>query len=279
MSSIIALSHPKPRIMRSVGRVLILFLCLAVVRTAVGAEVLPHRALYELSMLKNRDASLMALDGTMAFEWQDSCDGWSINQRSIMGFYYEGGESTDLNWSMVSWEAKDGLSYRFIVRQTTDGQHTDEFRGDATLRADGSGGEATYSAPDRHKVELPAGSFFPTAHSLKVVERAMESDPMLWAQVFDGSDAEGLFSVNVVVTPLTPEARKQADEQPALKGVPGWHISTAFYALEGQAAEPEHEQQLDLFANGVVERMVLDYGDFTVLGTLKRLEALPKPRC
>lgn len=265
--------------MRRLGRALILFLCVLAVPGAAGADILPHRALYELSMLKNRDASLIALDGNMAFEWQDSCDGWSINQRSIMGFYYDGGESTELNWSLVSWEAKDGLSYRFIVRQLSDGQQTDEFRGDATLRPDGSGGTATYSAPDRHTVALPAGGLFPTAHSLEIIERAAANKPMLWAQVFDGSDAEGLFGVHVVVTPLSVEARKQADQQPALKGVPGWHISTAFYAPSGQAAEPEHEQQLDLFANGVVDRLVLDYGDFTVLGTLKRLEPLPVPRC
>jgi hypothetical protein len=258
-------------------------LCLCAVLLAgealAGTDVLPHRALYELSMLRNRDAHVVAVDGDMAFEWQDSCDGWSVNQRSQMAFYYDSGETTKINWSLVSWEAKDGASYRFIVRQMTDGTLSDEFRGDASLSAPGGNGTAHYTAPEGHTVRLPRGSLFPSAHSLALLERAIAGETLFWAQVFDGSDAEGLFGVSAVITPLSAAARARADAEPSLKGVPGWHVALAFFAAEGQGAEPEHEQQLDLFANGVVDELELDYGDFTVLAALKKLEPLPDPNC
>jgi EipB-like len=244
-----------------------------------GTGILPHRALYELSMLHNRDANVLAVDGDMAFEWQDSCDGWSVNQRSQMAFYYGGGETTKINWSLVSWEAKDGGAYRFIVRQMTDGKLSDEFRGDASVAPEGGAGTAHYTAPDEHTVTLPSGSLFPSAHSLALLKRALAGDTLFWAHVFDGSDAEGLFGVSAVITPLSAAARARADAEPTLKGVPGWHIALAFYAPASQAAEPEHEQQLDLFENGVVDELQLDYGDFTVLAVLKKLEPLPTPKC
>lgn len=257
-------------------------LCLCVLPPGAGAmpgtEVLPHRALYELSMLSNRDANVIAVDGDMAFEWQDSCDGWSVNQRSQMAFYYDGGEVTKINWSLVSWEAKDGGAYRFIVRQITDGTLSDEFRGDATVGPEG-GGTARYTTPEAHSVPLPDGSLFPSSHSLALIERAVAGETLFWANVFDGSDAEGLFGISAVITPLSEAARERADAVPELKGVPGWHVALAFYAAAGQAAEPEHEQQLDLFANGVVDELELDYGDFTVLAALKKLEPLPEPKC
>jgi len=256
-------------------------LCLCALSAATDAtaatDLLPHRAVYELSMLRNRDANVLAVDGDMAFEWQDSCDGWSVNQRSQMAFYYDGGETTKINWSLVSWEAKDGGAYRFIVRQTTDGKLSDEFRGDATLKS--AGGSAHYTSPNDHTVALPEGSLFPSAHSLELLKHALAGETIFWAQVFDGSDETGLFGVSAVITPLTKAARERADTEPGLKGVPGWHVALAFFAPEGQGAEPEHEQQLDLFANGVVDKLELDYGDFTVLAALKRLEPLPDPKC
>lgn len=257
-------------------------LCLCAVfgaETRAATDVVPHRALYELSLLSSRDAAVVAVDGNMAFEWQDSCDGWSVNQRSQMAFYYDSGESTRINWSLVSWEAKDGGAYRFIVRQMTDGTLTDEFRGDASLSTPGGAGNARYTTPEARTVKLPSGSLFPSAHSLALLERAIAGETLFWAQVFDGSDAKGLFEVSAVITPLSAASRARADAEPALKGVPGWHVALAFFAPDSQGAEPEHEQQLDLFANGVVDELKLDYGDFTVVAALKRLETLPDPNC
>jgi hypothetical protein len=243
---------------------------------AAMVEPLPHRALYHMQILKS-GGDVSDVDGEMAFEWQDSCDGWSVMQRSQMDFLYSSGDSARVGWSLTSWESKDGKRYRFVSRELTNGQVISEYRGDADLSK--SGGEARYNKPQAHETKLPAGSFFPTQHSLVLIEQAMKGVPMLWAEVFDGSDQDGLFDVSAAITPLSDAARKEADQRPQLKGVPGWHVSLAFYAPTGQAAEPEHEQSLQLYANGIVDRLVLDYGEFSILGTLSKIETLPKPNC
>lgn len=242
------------------------------------AGILPHRALYNVQLLKS-GGDVADVDGQMAFEWQDSCDGWSVSQRSLMQFLYASGDEASIGWSLTSWEAKDGTSYRFVVRQLANGEPVAEYRGDAKLAADGSGGKANYSQPPSLTVPLPAGSLFPTQHSLALIERAAKGDQMVWRAVFDGSDEQGLFDVNAIITALPQAAREAADQRPELKGVPGWRVALAFYAPGSQAAEPEHEQNLQLYANGVVDRLELNYGEFTILATLSKLEPLPKPAC
>jgi envelope integrity protein B len=243
---------------------------------AAMVDPLPHRALYHMQILKS-GGDIADVEGEMAFEWQDSCDGWSVTQRSQMDFLYASGDAARVGWSLTSWESKDGTRYRFVSRELSNGQVVSEYRGDADLSK--NGGEARYNKPEPHHTHLPAGSLFPTQHSLALIEQALKGTPMLWAEVFDGSDADGLFAVSAAISPLPESARKAADQHRELKGVPGWHVSLAFYAPQGQAAEPEHEQSLQLYANGVVDRLVLDYGEFSILGTLSKIETLPKPNC
>ena len=46
-----------------------------------------------------------------------------------------------------------------------------------------------------------------------------------------------------------------------------------------KAAEPEYEINYSMQSNGVVRRYVIDYGDFTIIAELMRLEALTAPDC
>ena len=49
---------------------------------AAAAEIAPHRALYtmELATAKS-DSGVAAANGTMAYQWGETCDGWTIEQR------------------------------------------------------------------------------------------------------------------------------------------------------------------------------------------------------
>ena len=49
--------------------------------------------------------------------------------------------------------------------------------------------------------------------------------------------------------------------------------------MDETVSEPEHEQGLRLYANGIVDEMLLDYGDFVLRAELDVLEALPPLEC
>ena len=136
---------------------------------AFAVEFAPHKAVYDLSLGRTSSGSEIAdVSGVMTYEFADACDGWTVSQRSAMTFVYSNGEELQLGWSMVSWESKDGLRYRFYARQMQSGKEKEEFRGEARLNGVGDGGMAKYTSPSSYEVKLPAGTLFPTAHSFKL---------------------------------------------------------------------------------------------------------------
>jgi len=247
---------------------------------AGSIEIAPHRAVYDLTLAHASSNSEIAdVNGVMTFEWADTCTGWTVDQRSAMTFVYSTGEEVKLAWTLASWEAKDGLSYRFFVRQLQSGEVKQAFRGEAKLDGPGKGGVATYSIPEGLTVTLPPGTMLPTAHSIRLLEAAATGTKTVWAYLFDGTDEAGLFGVGAAMGPsrVVPD-RAPLVSSPLTAG-PTRHMSVAYFAATGQAAEPEQEQTLEIHDNGVVDFLLLDYGDFQVTARLSEIEGLSRPDC
>jgi hypothetical protein len=247
---------------------------------SAAVEIAPHKAVYELSLGRTaRGSEIANVSGVMTYEFADACEGWTVNQRSAMTFAYNNGEEVQLGWSMVSWESKDGLRYRFYARQIQSGQEKEEFRGEARLDGPGQAGKGSYTSPSSYEVDLPAGTLFPTAHSIKLLEESQKGGTLMWAMVFDGSDAEGLFGINAFLgRRVVPQQDAAAGADPLTAG-PSRHVELAFYSATGQAAEPEHERRLRLHDNGVVTDWRLDYAEFEVIAKLSQIEGLKAPSC
>ncbi len=238
-------------------------------------QIVPHRAVYSMELAGSRSSEVADVNGNMVFEWADACDGWAVTQRYRMTFLYANGEQSQVDYSLVTWESKDGLRYRFFARRREDGDEPQEVRGDATLDQPGGGGVARYSQPEDKTLALPPGTLFPTAHSLRLLERAEGGDWLVYAQVFDGSDDKGLFDVSAVMVP-----RPAGDSDgPAAGARLRWGVSLAFYPSGSPAAEPEHEQFVELRSDGVSEDLRFDYGSFAVHARLMKLEKLPAASC
>jgi hypothetical protein len=247
---------------------------------APAAEAaLPHKAVYSLSLGEMRSSSLVVeATGRFEFEWTDVCDGWAINQRFRIAFLYEDGHTVSSGWSLSSWEAKDGKRYRFFIRRFDASGESESVRGVAEIGADGSG-RATYSEPEARVIELPAGTLFPTGHTAHVLESAAAGSAPVWTLVFDGSGDEGLMGVSAALSPQLPPGSPTQFVSPLLRDQASWQVNMAFYQPDAANAEPEQEQILRLFANGVVDEMRLDYGDFVLNADLADLTALPQPNC
>ncbi len=245
---------------------------------AIAFETVPHRAIYGLSFGgSNGRGDVVDVTGTMAFELEDSCDGWSVTQRMVMSFAYSSGDTIDIGWNVVTWEAKDGLRYRFFVRNFEEGEVKEEFRGEARLDGPGRGGVAEYALPEGRTVALPAGTLFPTAHTLELLKRIEAGDPFFWATIFDGFNEDGLSDINAVVTAPRETDARASGRLPLLSAGPSSRVTLAFFDHAEQSAEPEQEQQFLVHMNGVVESITFDFGDFEVDGTLKELKQLPSP--
>lgn len=241
-------------------------------------EIAPHRAVYDLAFGgSSGHGEVVDVTGTMLFEWEDSCDGWSVTQRTAMTFSYQSGESVDLGWSVVTWESKDGQRYRFFVRNLENGQLKEEFRGEARLDGPGQGGVAEYTLPQAQTLALPAGTLFPTAHTLALLNHIEAGDTFFWATLFDGFDDKGLSDVSAVVISRQDTEVGAGGRWKLLSAAPSSRVTLAFFDRANDTAEPKHEQQLRLHGNGVVESITFDFGDFNVVGKLRELKDLPPP--
>ena len=248
-------------------------------------ELLPHRASYLLSLGRNLSGSdVVNVQGVMAYEFADACDGWTTTQKARLKFFYDDGRTDEVGWNLNSWESKDGKRYRFFMRNFDGDNVTSEYKGEAEMPAPGQAGVVRFETPAQKQLALPRGTLFPTAHSLALFRHLAAGDPTFLATVFDGSDDKGPMEISAALAGSSKPAAEQAKLSPLLAAGPVYRLSLAFFAPQGEAttgdeATPQQEQSISIYANGVIDRLGLDYGSFTVDAVLKKLEGLPAPGC
>ncbi len=252
----------------------------SVVSPAARAEVeiAPHRAIYAMSLRSARNnSSITDVRGKMLFQWADACDGWTIEQRFDLSFLYAESEEVEMELSFATWEAKDGLSYRFNMRKHINKVLDEDVRGEASLDRPGGPGRAVFDRPEPRTMRLPSGVLFPSRHTVALIERAQAGDTLFFRRVFDGADTEGASDISAAILGQETEIATDLDDQ-LLKG-PLWMVRLAFFPIKTPEGLPEYELSLRLLENGVAEAMIIDYGDFAVDVTLDTIEALPESGC
>jgi hypothetical protein len=272
---------------RPVGIAIALFVALAPV--AIAADIDPHRALYSLTLGSSKSGSgVLAASGAMYYEWGETCDGWTVEQRFRLRIAYAESGGSELSSTLVTWESKDGLRYRFNEKRLHNGRLDEELHGEAHLDGPGKGGAAEFTKPERSTIVLPPGAIFPTAHTLLLIDHAKTDDRFISRSVFDGSAVEGATQITAVIgaeqtfaAALTDKDAAGADKpiDSPLLHYPSWRVRLAFFPPDATSETPDYELGMRLLSNGVSQDMELDYGDYVVKAHLDEIEKLPKPAC
>ena len=257
---------------------------------ARAADIDPHRALYSLTLGSSKMASgVLGATGAMYYEWGETCDGWTVEQRFRLRISYAESGNSELSSTLVTWESKDGLRYRFNERRLRNGEPDEELHGEAHLDGQGKGGEAEFTKPESSTLKLAPGVIFPTAHTLALIERALGGDQFVSRKVFDGSSVENASQITAVIGPKldpgtptnTDDEEKPSDEaaKSPLLNHPSWRVRLAFFPPDSTAETPDYELGMRLLSNGVSQDMELDYGDYVIKARLDEIEPLSKPSC
>jgi hypothetical protein len=262
----------------SVGRAGCAMIAAFSAASASAAEIAPHRALYTMSLASSRsDSGVAAAQGTMAYQWGETCDGWTVEQRYKLTMGYAESEDVEILSNFVTWESKDGLHYRYNQRESRNGKDNQEIRGEASLEGPGKGGVVNFEKPKPQVMNLPAGAIFPSIHTMLLIDQAKGGTNFLTRQVFDGATVENAVLVSAVIGPkLEPD--ETAKKSPLLER-PGWRMRLAFFPADQKADQPDYELGMLLLDNGVSRDMLIDYGDYAIRATLDTIEPLPKPNC
>jgi hypothetical protein len=261
-----------------------LALCLALVLCgAAGAvDIAPHRALYSMSLgAAKQNSGVVAARGSMVFEWGETCDGWTVEQRYKLRMHYAEDDEIEIASNFLTWESKDGLRYRFFQKKLRNGVVDGETRGEARLDGKGLGGKVEFSKPKAATLDLAPGTIFPTAHTLLLIERAQTGEQFIARSVFDGASDENAATVSAVIGGALDAnaAGDEATPKSPLLARPSWRMRLAFFPPDAGADKPDYELGMRLLDNGVSRDMVLDYSEFAIKAKLDEIEALPKPSC
>jgi hypothetical protein len=249
---------------------------------ACAVDLAAHRASYGVSLGSAKPGSgVVAVDGSMAVETAEACDGWTTEQRNKFTVHYaEDNPDLVLSAVFVSWESKDGLHFRFSQRETKNGELDKEVSGVGQLADKGKGGTVTFTKPNAATLDLAPGVLFPTAHTILLIERALAGEGFVGAKVFDGTSDDNANDVTAVIGAPQDEAATAAGavDSPLLRHR-SWRAHLAFFPADGTSDQPDFELTMRLLDNGVSGDSLLDYGDFAIKAKLEQIEVLPKPSC
>ena len=251
----------------------VLLLLATPVWAAETIHLAAHRALYRMTLDQSRSGDVVGASGTMGYEVIDACDGWAVRQRLDMTITNTDGQNIQMISDYATWESKDGLRFRFHVRQTTDGAVTSQTDGDAKLDRAGGAGVAHYTTPKQTTKQLPTGTLFPMAHTAALIAAAAEGKKYLTLPLFDGTDETGAESSSIVILDWRkPEESKWA----ALSQLPSTRVHIAFFGLDSDSMTPDYEVAMRYWENGVADDLRMDFGDFVM--NAKMTNFAPQPR-
>lgn len=254
---------------------------------AAGAVVThaSHRAFYEIR-IGRVDASSQIVDarGRMVAEWSRACDGWASSQRLVVSMAPGEGEPINSEVVMTSFEALDGTLFSFDTETRIGGETVEAAKGAAERSGRGMAGRATYKVPRGVAIDLPADTVFPYEHTIAVIEAAEQGKTRAFSYYFDGSQPENApMAANSLILGKARDAADGGENSfGALSAHKWWPVRLAMFASsagKGLNEEPEFEMTQVLQDNGVVRRFEFDYGAFSLVAALVKIEEIAPPRC
>jgi EipB-like len=231
-----------------------------------------HRAIYTLTLSSSRGGDVVAATGTMGYEVIDACDGWAVRQRLSMDLTNSDGQDIKMVSDYATWEAKDGLKFRFHMKQTTDTAVTSQTDGDAKLESAGGAGEAHYTVPEDATKPLPPGTLFPMAHTSAILAGAQSGKKFLAIPLFDGTDDAGAEDSSIVVLDWK---KPEASAFPLLSSLPSTRVRLAFFDRSSKSEVPSYQVGMRYWENGVADDLQMDFGEFVMNAKLTDLAPQP----
>ncbi len=248
--------------------------------SALAADLVPHRAIYSMTLGSvGGSRGPTSIRGVMSYEFQSRCDAWTVETTIFLKIRFGGLKEVESVRKIITWEGKDGLTFRFRSSETHGGETVDEIKGVAALDGIGQAGVVEYVKPKSFKVNLPKGTLFPTGHIKTIISTSMSGGNFVGRHLFDGASLDGPYMVSAFIkkranqkSPANPATRERQDLAP-------WSARLAYFQADSRDQTPEFEMGVRYRENGIVEELIQDFGAYTIVAQLDQLELIPSKRC
>lgn len=241
----------------------------SVAPVSAAALLLPHRAVYDLKLDDSSDRSgITGINGRMVYEFNGSaCDGYTVTFRFMTQIDTDE-VSRVTDQQTTTFEEGDGSSFSFVTRSFIDQELDKELKG--TARLAGGATAVALEKPEKKDFKL-AATQFPTQHMIELLGKAAQGDTFYETTLFDGSeDADKVMTTTVVIGKSAPAAKSDSEFKAVevLKEATFWPVDVAYFDLEDGDEVPTYRISFKLHESGVTRDLVMDYGEFTMTGTL-----------
>ena len=249
--------------------------------------LVPHRAIYDLSLGQTRgDSQIASVSGRIVYDFGGSaCQGYSLDFRQVSELDTGEGKVSTSDLRSTTWEGADAKSFKFTSQNFVDQNLVDTVDGHA--ERDATQTAVTLDKPQQKSLNLDSGVVFPTQHMIRAIQAARAGKTILNFPVYDGSDTgDKVFNtLTVIGQKLAPGERNREDAaaaEPKLAHVPRWPVTISYFdrTKTDNSGEqtPAYTIGFELYDNGISRALTLDYNDFVVDGKLSSLELIdPKP--
>jgi hypothetical protein len=254
---------------------------------AAGVALAPHRAVYDLKLLKSHGKrSVEAVRGRILYDFAGSaCEGYALQFRQVSEIDSGEGKMALSDLRAATWEDGDAKSFRFNSENKVNEHVVDTVDGSAGR--DSSGMSVKLVKPQPKNFDLDAKVVFPTEHVRRVIEAAEAGKTLLELSVYDGSESgDKVFSTLAVIGNAIAPGEKLPDDAAAgnatLAGLKRWPVTISYFeqgAAKTGEQTPAYAIGFELYENGVSRALSLDYGDFVVSGTMSQLDLKDAPAC
>lgn len=268
--------------MRSILVSLGLF-CLGFAPALAGpSNLLPHRAVYDLTLKEASERSgITNMIGRMVYEFNgSSCDGYTVNFRFVTEI--DTGEAVRIaDQQTTTYENINSHTFNFVTKSYVNQSLDHEIKGKAAL--EGKELKVEIDKPSKIGLELPAARF-PTEHMLELIAKARQGQRFYQSRIFDGSDEANEALVTTTVLGKLQPAGTAVD--PEFKGASllakqdFWPVAISYFNEQNKNdGTPIYSINFKLYENGVTRDLTMDYGDFSLSGKLANLELFDQAPC
>ena len=249
-------------------------------------KLVAHRAIYEMTLDDARSASgVTGIDGRMVFEFTGSeCDGYSLNMRMVTQMTDTQGQTNLTDLRSSTWEQGDGQKFRFQSAQYLNDKLGDVTMGRAVRDTPKEAVKVKLSQPSAAELDLSGPLLFPTQHSFALIAAARTGQGLFQARVYDGSEKgqkvyDTTAFIGTEVQPGSDPKLEQVAKDKGLGELASWPVSIGYFEAKGGDLTPSYQIDFRLYENGVSRDLLIDYGDFSIHGTLTSLEYLKATEC
>lgn len=255
-------------------------------RADAAAPLASHRAAYEISLAAtdaNRPPNAetpVSASGLIAYEFRgSSCEGYASNFRQLTELQRNEGDPISSDIRSLTFEDGDGKSMKFQIDSDSAGNPQPPVAGSAA-RGEGGAINVDLTKPAKERVEIGKDVLFPTQHIERIIAKAKDGGGTLEARVYDGSDTgKKVFSTLTLIGKEATKPSADAAVAQALGETRRWPVTVSYFDESKTDAPPEYVLSFDLYENGVSGTLKLDYGAFSLIAKLAKLDWLPTPAC